>query len=190
MSSPNKQNFGPHTHSPSPIKQNFGPHTHSPAAPPPSALPRWSVGTDRRSQITLGCCQRVGRSGPAHLRGLLLGGLLADRQPQDPRDLPRLLAAPPEPDGDDHMHLRASSTAPVAKAVPFLAGLPSDGGPDFRRGDWREGLHAGRRDRAPAATVALPEHQRRGDVVTGESWLAAAIPIENPYCSCELTRVR
>ena len=24
----------------------------------------------------------------------------------------------------------------------------------------------------------------------GESWLTAAIPIENPYCSCKLTRVR
>ena len=28
------------------------------------------------------------------------------------------------------------------------------------------------------------------EAVFGESWLTAAIPMENPYCSCKLTRVR
>ena len=27
-------------------------------------------------------------------------------------------------------------------------------------------------------------------VFAGESWLAAAVPVDNPYCSCELTRKR
>ena len=30
----------------------------------------------------------------------------------------------------------------------------------------------------------------RGDCLRGSRWLTAAIPIENPYCSCKLTRVR
>ena len=33
----------------------------------------------------------------------------------------------------------------------------------------------------------VPHHRERG---RGESWLTAAIPMDNPYCSCKLTRVR
>ena len=39
-------------------------------------------------------------------------------------------------------------------------------------------------DRAKAAARPLTE------AVAGEPWPTAAIPMENPYCSCELTRVR
>ena len=36
-----------------------------------------------------------------------------------------------------------------------------------------------------------PDHvQLRPGVQPGESWLTAAIPMDSPYCSCKLTRVR
>ena len=43
-----------------------------------------------------------------------------------------------------------------------------------------------RRRRRRQARLGGWSHDRR----LGESWLTAAIPIENPYCSCKLTRVR
>ena len=39
--------------------------------------------------------------------------------------------------------------------------------------------------------MARRDDRRRRQVPegAGESWLTAAIPMENPYCSCKLTRV-
>ena len=67
------------------------------------------------------------------------------------------------------------------RAVPAAPG-PGDAGADL--------LRRCRRVRAVPRDDAVGGRRGGGRGRPGESWLTAAIPMDNPYCSCKLTRGR